>query len=208
MRRGPIASLCVALLAVGACSGSATPEVVERVNDDTVVTVSEGLPIEDVRVFRSTPADGAIDGVWIVIAGTNRDADVYRDYWADAAESDRALILAPEFEAADLPGSTSYNLANMVDSNGAPNPPEAWLYNAIEDIFTDATEAFDLTDQTYRLFGHSAGAQFVTRMVTFERATRICHAYAANAGWYTATTETVAFPYGLAGSPGPRRRPS
>jgi hypothetical protein len=45
------------------------------------------------------------------------------------------------------------------------------------------------------MFGHSAGAQFVTRFVTFMPQHRPI-AVAANAGWYTTLDDLVEFPTG------------
>jgi pimeloyl-ACP methyl ester carboxylesterase len=53
------------------------------------------------------------------------------------------------------------------------------------------------TAERYFLFGHSAGAQFVHRMVLFQNPSRIALAVTANAGSYTMPDFDVEFPYGL-----------
>jgi hypothetical protein len=53
----------------------------------------------------------------------------------------------------------------------------------------------------YYLFGHSAGAQFVHRLLTFLPHARVLGAVAANAGWYTLPDADRDFPYGLRGTP-------
>jgi hypothetical protein len=50
------------------------------------------------------------------------------------------------------------------------------------------------------MFGHSAGSQFVHRMVLFKPGARIAKAVAANAGSYTMPTLDFRFPFGLAGT--------
>lgn len=50
------------------------------------------------------------------------------------------------------------------------------------------------------IYGHSAVAQFVHRMVMFLPKARIKVAISANAGWYTMPSEGTAFPYGLSTS--------
>jgi hypothetical protein len=55
----------------------------------------------------------------------------------------------------------------------------------------------------YFIFGHSAGAQFVHRLLTFVRCPRVLKAVAANAGWYTLPTvdkKWPPFPYSLRGA--------
>lgn len=192
----PLLALTASLLA--GCSGSVT-----RVEDSAVVPVSEALPTPEISVYRSYPQDGPIDDVWVVMPGIDRNAEEYRDYWAEAAAGTRVLVLTPEFPEADYPGSNGYNLANMLDQDGDPNPQDQWLFGAIEDVFDEAKQEFALPQETYRIFGHAAGAAFVTRMATFAPDARICHAYPANAGWYTVPDEAVKFPYGLAEAPAP-----
>ena len=52
--------------------------------------------------------------------------------------------------------------------------------------------------QRYYLFGHSAGSQFVHRMILFSPSEKIIAAVAANAGWYTEPDLEIEFPYGMA----------
>jgi hypothetical protein len=52
----------------------------------------------------------------------------------------------------------------------------------------------------YYLFGHSAGAQFVHRLLTFVPKARVQGAVAANAGWYTLPSRSGHVPYGLGGT--------
>jgi pimeloyl-ACP methyl ester carboxylesterase len=51
------------------------------------------------------------------------------------------------------------------------------------------------------LYGHSAGGQFVHRLVLFMPEARYQRAIAANPGFYTFPTPDVAYPYGMEGTP-------
>ena len=53
----------------------------------------------------------------------------------------------------------------------------------------------------YDLYGHSAGGQFVHRLVEFYPQAKFRKALAANAGWYTFPSFQIAYPYGLQNSP-------
>ena len=55
---------------------------------------------------------------------------------------------------------------------------------AVEHLFDYVREKSGATQDTYLLDGHSAGAQFVQRLVTFLPEARYSRAVAANAGVY------------------------
>ncbi|MCX7217243.1 MAG: hypothetical protein NTZ96_13135 [Burkholderiales bacterium] len=75
-------------------------------------------------------------------------------------------------------------------------------YMEIERTFSAVREALQSRQAGYFLFGHSAGAQFVHRLLSFVRCPRVLKAVAANAGWYTLPTvdkKWPPFPYSLRG---------
>ncbi|MEX0695069.1 MAG: hypothetical protein WD075_11540 [Rhodospirillales bacterium] len=155
-----------------------------------------------INVWYHLPSEtGADVPVVFIMHGVNRNARDYRDNWITAADRGRFLILAPEFSKADYPKSRGYNLGNIKDKSGQPNPRPAWSFSVIEKIFTDVTTANRLQAKRYDIFGHSAGAQFVHRMLFFLPEARVRRAVFANAGWYTVPDRSIAYPYGLGGAP-------
>ena len=153
------------------------------------------------RVFASRPTGLApARPVVIVMHGTRRNADEYRDQWHDIAIEHDFLLLVPEFNDRDFPGSNAYNLGFVSDSQGRQRPRELWSYSAIEALFEDAIRRYGMITTGYSLYGHSAGAQFVHRFLFHVPDARVVRAVAANAGWYTMPDETIDWPYGLHGS--------
>lgn len=69
--------------------------------------------------------------------------------------------------------------------------------NRSKTIFDQVRSLTNIKDSSYMMFGHSAGSQFVHRMVLFLPEARISRAFAANAGWHTIPNSTVKFPYGI-----------
>jgi pimeloyl-ACP methyl ester carboxylesterase len=124
-----------------------------------------------------------------------------RDIWIPYSERYSALLVAPEFSARYYPGDYWYNGGNMFDGNMTAQNKANWTYTAIEHIFDDVRARSGATQETYPLFGHSAGGQFVHRLATFLPEARFSRAVAANAGLYAMSTYTVWFPFGLYGSP-------
>ncbi|MBM3571149.1 MAG: alpha/beta hydrolase [Alphaproteobacteria bacterium] len=139
--------------------------------------------------------------ILFVLHGVRRNGRDYRDAWIELVERAAVLLIAPEFTQAAYPGSAWYNLGNMMTRDGRANPTEAWSYQAIERIFDAVRDSIGSRRSGYLLFGHSAGGQYVHRLVTFMPRLRIERAVAANPGWYTLPTLASRFPHGLAGSP-------
>jgi poly(3-hydroxybutyrate) depolymerase len=153
-------------------------------------------------VFYQLPDRVAADTpVVFVMHGVNRDADRYRDEWADLARRHAFIAVFPQFGNADFPGSLGYNTGYFTTQDGAPRPRTRWSFAAIEPLFEDLRTRFGTRVGRYSIYGHSAGAQFVHRYVLFMPEARIDRAVAANAGWYTMPDRTVTFPYGLGSTP-------
>ena len=119
----------------------------------------------------------------------------------ELCERYRCVTLVPEFAAKDWPGSRSYNLGNVRDEDGTPIPEERWAFSAIDELFARYKERSQNRTPRYFLFGHSAGAQFVHRLVMLRPDAGFEVAIAANAGAYTMPTWDIEWPYGMRDSP-------
>nr|WP_320160522.1 hypothetical protein [uncultured Methanoregula sp.] len=140
--------------------------------------------------------------ILIVMHGAGRGGAPTRDVWIPYSEQYSALIVAPEFSAQYYPGDFNYNGGNMFSGeNQTPRNKANWTFTAIEHVFDDVRSRSGAKQETYLLFGHSAGGQFVHRLATFLPEARFSRAIAANAGLYAMPAYTVRFPYGLYGSP-------
>lgn len=144
--------------------------------------------------------------VIFVLHGERRDGRAYRNRWTRHAREEGFLLLAPVFDAQTFP---SYNLAGMVDpsGDGTPlTPQEDWAFHCLDQIFEAVRRYTPVAANRYAIYGHSAGAQFVHRLVLFCPDARFQVAVAANAGWYTLPRLDRGFPYGLADAPVTTRR--
>lgn len=120
--------------------------------------------------------------------------------WLDWASNNDYIAVAPEFSDSDWPGSRSYNLGNMFTGNdgaGELNPESRWSYTIARDIALKALNEFDLNDEEYDIWGHSAGGQFSHRMMIFRPDAPIRWALPANPGWWTLPSLDEDYPYGL-----------
>jgi poly(3-hydroxybutyrate) depolymerase len=165
---------------------------------DPKTATGKTLPVWTYRPKNFTPDTPIL----FVMHGVNRNADDYRDNWIALAEANNLLIVAPEFGSDNFPKAWAYNLGNVmshVDADGTfhPAPQKDWSFPIIERIFAAVRAATGSRRTTFSIFGHSAGAQFVHRYLTFTGGPKLDLAIAANAGWYTLPTGAETFPYGL-----------
>lgn len=155
---------------------------------------------EGMNVWYYLPNQFPKDGkVLFVMHGVNRNADEYRDNWIELAERNNLLIVAPEFSESLFPSENSYQLGNVFDKDGVEQSRELWSYLLIDRLFDDVVARNHFATERYSIFGHSAGGQFVHRLMLLCPNPRIELAIAANAGWYTMPTFQKNFPYGLKG---------
>ncbi|QCK15618.1 hypothetical protein [Mangrovivirga cuniculi] len=138
------------------------------------------------------------DKIVFVMHGGGRNADDYLDAWTEIAEENNLLVVAPEFENKFYKYTTNdYQEGNLFTFFGTSNPKSEWAYTVVENIFDYIKSTNNITNERYYMFGHSAGGQFVHRMVILMPEARIETAVAANAGFYSFPDESIEYPYGL-----------
>ena len=129
--------------------------------------------------------------------GVGRNGAAYRDYWLPLAREHGLFVLALEFPEESFPDYLRYHFGNMRNEDGTRNPRDQWTYGIVPRLF-DALRAAGVTArERYGLFGHSAGGQFVHRMLSFGYRERVAVAVCANAGTYAMPDLAVAWPFGL-----------
>lgn len=157
--------------------------------------------------------------VIFVMHGTKRNAESYLKHFAPIAERYNAVAVAPEFSKKYYPKSTHYTtgVAKAKPVSGGKYRSKQWqqpyefLYNEIEHLFEGVKQKLNLEACGYYLYGHSAGGQFIHRMLTFAPNSRVIRAVAANSGWYTLPAKgdgkdkNYFMPYGLQGTPVDKR---
>lgn len=129
--------------------------------------------------------------------GMMRNGDDYRDFWIEAADRHDLLIVAPTFPNAGYPESEFYNDGLVRGADGVVTARESWIYHVPAQLVTQLTQAGVMTTGHARIYGHSAGGQFLHRMVSLVGAGPFQSVIAANAGWYSLPDLDVPFPAGL-----------
>lgn len=154
---------------------------------------------KSIRVWTYRPKDWVEnDQIVFVMHGGGRNAENYLDAWIELADQNNLFIVAPEFENKFSKYTTNdYQEGNLFTFFGTKNPRSEWAYAIIENIFDHIKSANSFSNDSYDIFGHSAGGQFVHRMLMLYPEARIGTAIAANAGFYTLPDENLRYPYGL-----------
>jgi poly(3-hydroxybutyrate) depolymerase len=159
----------------------------------------DGATNREIKIWTYRPKTLTAEAlVLFVMHGAERNGTRYRQEWQPYAERAQAVLLVPEFSAAGFPGSRNYSAPR--DHSGDADGATPFAFAAIEEIFDRVVAANKLTANDYRLYGHSAGAQFVHRFILSQPAARVRIAVAANAGWYMMPEFNVDFPHGLRSS--------
>jgi poly(3-hydroxybutyrate) depolymerase len=163
-----------------------------------VFTDKQGQSNRPIKVYTYRPrACDSTCPMWIVLHGTGRNASGMRDTWVDLADRYKFLVVAPEFSQKEWPRAALYNLGDVAGNDN----PEKWTYAAIDHLFEEMSDG----QADYRLFGHSAGGQFVHRMMLLRPQSKASLYVAGNPGWYLVPEWRkekidVAYPYSLVGS--------
>jgi pimeloyl-ACP methyl ester carboxylesterase len=170
-----MACLLATAAIVAGSAGAATP--VPSGKWSFVFTDAKGHADRPIRVYTYRPRKcDSTCPIQFVLHGMRRNASDYRDYWELAADRYGFLVIAPEFSEKHWPKEGAYNLGDVAENKDR----EKWAYSVIEHLFDEMRDG----QKDYRIFGHSAGAQFVHRLLFLLPGNRASTAMVANAGWY------------------------
>lgn len=152
-----------------------------------------------VRVWYYYPPNYSSGSKKVLFAmhGSSRDAHEAIERWQRHADAYGALIVAPEFNKRHFPKGRNYGRGNVRDDNGRIRDQNDWTYMTVEEIFDLIRSGIPNAPDSYSIQGHSAGAQFVHRMVLMLPQARIDTAVPAGAGWYLQADEFERYPCGI-----------
>ena len=180
-------------------AGQATePKAFEHVRGSFEFDAGEGAPPVHVWYYRPAHASSK-SRVLFLMHGSSRTGEEAREIGAAFAEDHDAVLLVPEFREKDYP-SDRYAFGNMSDAGGHLQPDARWGFILVERLFDHVRQKLRLRARTYDIIGHSAGGQFVHRLVLFLPSARFRRAVASSPGRYAFPTLRQPFPYGLGGS--------
>jgi hypothetical protein len=83
--------------------------------------------------------------------------------WRDLSDQYGFFLLVPEFSKANHPKPRQYHLGNVIDNNDRIRDRADWNFSRVELAFDYYRRKAGIQTNTYELYGHSAGSQFVHR---------------------------------------------
>jgi dipeptidyl aminopeptidase/acylaminoacyl peptidase len=174
----------------------ATPSAAVRPGPARYVFDLDGVPIE---AFTFKPPTYRGERLILVMHGTLRNADEYRDHAQAMAERFGALVVAPRFDRERFP-SRLYQFGGILTEAREAAPPEAWTYRFVPALAASVRAMERRPDLPFQVIGHSAGGQFVVRMAAFQD-TGAERLVAANPGSHLFPTRELPFGYGFGDLP-------
>jgi poly(3-hydroxybutyrate) depolymerase len=178
-------------------------------HEEATITVSYHRP----------PSFNAASPILIVVSGTGRDGDEYRDAWIAASERYGVLVLAPAYPEEQY-DEAAYQLAGLIENLelrnlNLDNPsvyrladedivfdvnddPREWLFHDFDRLFEVVVKDVGSRETQYDIFGHSAGGQIVHRMAIFHPDSKARRMVAANSAFYTLPRLDMPLIFGVA----------
>jgi hypothetical protein len=154
----------------------------------------EGVSLE---VFTYQPAGCTVSGALFVFHGLERNAEAYRDYAIPLGQRICMLVVAPLFDKARFP-TWRYQRGGIVRDDGSVQPRESWTVNFVPHLVSWIRHKQGRADFPYALIGHSAGAQFLSRVAAYDGGEAIQTVIANPSTWVRPSLD-VSAPYGFKG---------
>jgi hypothetical protein len=158
-------------------------------------TPERPLTLECYRPENHTPETPVV----IVQHGQSRNGREYCDAWIPVADQAGLLVVAITFPKDAWPDALTYNNGHVLDADGVVRPREQWSQAIPGRVFALLREAGVTTRASAYLWGHSAGGQFVYRLLATQPHGIFAAVGAANPGWYTLPTLELPYPDGFGG---------
>jgi hypothetical protein len=172
--------------------------LIARPGGNSMIYHDLAFPDREIRLHAARPQDWSpACPVLFVHHGVRRNGQDYRDYWLGHVDTGAFLAIAIEYPDETFPEYLWYNFGNLHTPDGVANPREAWTFGVGPRLFAALLDQGITSVRRHGLFGHSAGGQYVHRMLSLGYRDHVAVAVTANAGTYAMPDLTTDWPWGL-----------
>lgn len=119
----------------------------------------------EIKVFTYRPVTCTKPSVLFVLHGLNRKAEGVRNKAIDISEAACLMVFAPLFDKDRFP-NWRYHRAGVV-RDGIVQPQSRWTVSVLVALLSHAQRVVGNPNAKLYLFGHSAGAQFLSRIIAY-----------------------------------------
>jgi pimeloyl-ACP methyl ester carboxylesterase len=193
MRRG-CAGRARVLVLVAACAAALWPPGGRAL--DLGAGHLEAAVGEDVlEIFTYRPTGCVAPSIMLVFHGNGRTAESYRDSAQAFADRTCFVVYAPLFDEERFP-NWSYHRGGVARV-GELLPVEEWTVELVDDLIAWSRTQEGRPDAPVFLFGHSAGAQFLSRVAAYSLPSDVERIVLANPSTYVMPSLDEEAPYGF-----------
>jgi dienelactone hydrolase len=153
----------------------------------------------DIPAYFYRPGGCKPSAFLFVFHGTDRNASAYRDRAVAVAEANCFVVYAPEFGKGRF-SNNRYHRGGVAEK-GRLLPVAGRTVGFVPRLVQWARGREGLPAARYYLFGHSAGAQFLSRVAAYAPPDDAAGIIVANASSYVVPSADVDIPYGFRGLP-------
>ena len=151
----------------------------------------------EIEVYTYRPDNCAQPSILFVFHGLNRKAKGVRDKAKKIASGHCLMVFAPLFDKERFP-NWRYHRAGVV-YKGQVQPASRWTAPIVKDLIDHARKLVNNQNARVYLFGHSAGAQFLSRLFAYSSIPGVSRVVISNPSVYVAPQLQEPAPYGFAG---------
>ncbi len=152
---------------------------------------------KDIMVYMYRPSTCPDPTLLFVFAGYNRNAEDYRDRARTVADRACLQVFAPELDRERFP-NWRYHRAGVIRRRRL-QPRSEWTGPVLADLIGWARETEGRPNAPYILFGHSAGAQFLSRIAAYSPPADATRIVIANPSVHVMPSLEEKMPYGFGG---------
>ncbi|WP_187793906.1 alpha/beta hydrolase [Paracoccus amoyensis] len=176
---------------------AATWATVAIADSPSVGRVTATIGGQELQVFTYTPQDCASPSILMIFHGNSRSARSYLESAVPLADRSCFTLYAPLFDKERFP-NWSYHRGGLIH-DGRLRPMEEWTVELADDLVDWAQDDNGNPDAPVYLFGHSAGAQFLSRVAAYSLPDEAQRIILANPSTYVLPTDDEERPMAMAG---------
>ena len=166
-------------------------------SDDELTVALRGIQL---AVFTHRPEGCKPQGLLFIFHGLNRNAVDYRNWARPFASRVCMMVFAPRFDRERF-RTWQYQWGGIAHHQ-IPQSPDDWTVSLVADLVKWALAREGGEAMPVFLFGHSAGAQFLSRVAAYAPPKGIRRFVIANPSSHVWPSLDEAIPYGFGGFPG------